>query len=137
MNTKKILLIFLLVILAIVIIIAAVYYLTEAKSGEKKLETVIIPTGGKFQTNLKDSKNIILLNYQIEVQDDKKLLALIDERCTEVRSRVLDILRDKTMEEVDGTQGKVNLETEILQYYRSLFGREEIIDVFIDDLVVQ
>lgn len=136
MSIKRIFLIIMLVILAGVIVFAAVYTYMSINAGRQD-KTVIIPTGGKFQTNLKDSRNIILLSYQVEVERDKKLIALIEERSTQIRSKVLDILRDKTVEEVEGTQGKTALEKEILQYYHSLFDNDRITNVFIDDLVVQ
>jgi flagellar FliL protein len=125
-----------LVIIAGIIIFVAVYSFLGAKAADNE-KTVIIPTGPKYQTNLKDCNSILLISYQIEVKEDKKLLAQIEERNTEVRSRVLDILRDKTREDIEGTRGKTNLETEILKYYHTLFGEDEILNVFIDDIVVQ
>ena len=65
------------------------------------------------------------------------ILLAIDTRDSEARSKVLDILRDKTWEDVEGTVGKKSLEREILNCYRSLYGQSRIISVYIDDIVTQ
>lgn len=46
------------------------------------------------------------MNVYLEVVEDKKLLETIEMRDPEARSKVLDILRDKTWEDVEGTVGK-------------------------------
>ena len=100
-------------------------------------KTVIIPASDRFQTNLKGTKSIISMNVYLEVVEDKKLLEAIKIRDPEARSKVLDILRDKTLEDVEGTVGKKALEKEILNCYRSLYGQASIICAYIDDIVTQ
>ena len=77
------------------------------------------------------------MNLQIEVIDDKKVLNTMDERNAELRSKILDIIRDRTLEEVEGTEGKQLLEKEILRCVQGLFDKDKVFNVFIDDIVVQ
>ena len=100
---------------------------------DKVMKTVIIPASDKFQTNREGTRSIISMNVYLEVVEDKKLLETIEMR-TEARSKVLDILRDKTWEDVEGTVGK-SLEKEILNCYRALYGQSRIISAYIDEIV--
>jgi flagellar FliL protein len=137
MKGKKIFVVILIVLITVAAASSSVYFYMRQDSEEKKIETVIVSLGDKFQTNLKDSRSIISINLQVEVQKDKKLLLTLQERNPEIRSRVLDILRDKTAEDVNGTLGKQSLEKQILQYLQASFGKDRVVSVFIDDIVVQ
>ncbi len=137
MKGKKIILIVLLLIVVVALSFTGALLYSKAMPKEKKVDTIIYSVGSKFQTNLKESRSIISLNLQLEVEEDKKLLASLEERNPELRSRILDIIRDKTVEDVAGTAGKRMLEQEILSCLRSIFGKDKIIDAFIDDIVVQ
>ncbi len=101
-----------------------------------EFKTIIVPEGNKYQTNLKGTRSIISLDFQAEVREDKELLYKMEQRKPEARSKVLDILRDKTVEDTEGTAGKKALEREILNCYRSLYGDTSIINIYIDDIVV-
>jgi len=143
MKGNKILIIVLAFLVMVAVVFAAVFIVTgsmmEKREGGKaeKAKTVIIPASDKFQTNLKGTRNIISMNVYLEVVEDKKLIETIELRDPEARSRVLDILRDKTWEDVDGTVGKKSLEREILNCYRALYGQSSIISVYIDEIVTQ
>lgn len=137
MNGKKILLLILLIIVVAVLSFGGAYLYSKISTKEKKVETIIYSTGSRFQTNLKDSRSIISLNLQMEVAEDKKLLASLEERNPELRSKVLDIIRDKTVEDVEGTTGKQMLEKEILSCIKGIFDKDKIFNIFIDDIVVQ
>ncbi len=101
-----------------------------------EIKTVIVPGDNKYQTNLKGTRSIISLNFQTEILEDKELLYTMEQRKPEARSKVLDILRDKTVEDTKGTEGKKALEREILNCYRALYGDTSIINIYIDDIVV-
>lgn len=140
MKTKKILLIAAAVFVAILVIIMSVMLFTNFNSlhkGEEKVETAIYPVDDNFQTNLKDSRRIISLSVKVEIVEDKELLKDLDRRKPEMRSKILDIIRAKTIEEVDGSAGKQALEKEILTCVRSIFGKDRVVNVYIDDMVVQ
>lgn len=143
MKGKNILFILLAFVVMVVVVFIAVYIVTGsmAAKGEvgddKKMKTVIVPASDRFQTNLKGTRSIISMNVYLEVVEDKKLLETIETRDPEARSKVLDILRDKTWEDVEGTVGKKSLEREILNCYRTLYGQSRIISVYIDDIVTQ
>jgi len=132
---KKILLISISVI--IIMIIAVVVFYSQASIEEKEIETMIYSPGSKFQTNLKDSRSLISISIQIEVVDEKKFLVSIEERNPELRSKILDILRDKTVEDVNGRTGKKMLESEILACLRKMFDKDMVVNLYIDDIVVQ
>ncbi|HOC09700.1 MAG: flagellar basal body-associated FliL family protein [Clostridiales bacterium] len=143
MKGKNILFILLAFVVMVVVVFIAVYIVTGsmAAKGEvgddKEMKTVIVPASDRFQTNLKGTRSIISMNVYLEVVEDKKLLETIETRDPEARSKVLDILRDKTWEDVEGTVGKKSLEREILNCYRTLYGQSRIISVYIDDIVTQ
>jgi len=144
MNGKKLFIFVLALVVTGVLIFAAA--LVAARGGiinvgeansNKEVKTVIVPGNSKFQTNLKGARSIIIFSYYIETLKDKKLLQVLEEWDPEARSRVLNIIRDKTAEDVTGTQGKISLEREILDCYRPLYGKEGIINIYIDDLITQ
>ena len=143
MKGKNILIILLAFVVMVAVVFAAVFIVTgsmmDKREGSKAEETktVIIPASDKFQTNLKGTRSIISMNVYLEVVGDKKLLETIEMRDPEARSKVLDILRDKTWEDVEGTVGKKSLEREILNCYRALYGQSRIISVYIDEIVTQ
>ncbi|MBA1333863.1 MAG: hypothetical protein HPY66_0256 [Firmicutes bacterium] len=137
MKGKKIILLILTLVAVIFITAAGVYVYTSRTPAEKKTETIILSIGDKFQTNLKDSRSIISISIQLEIQKDKKLMQTLEERNAEIRSKILDILREKTVEDVNGKTGKQNLEMQTLQYLQQSFGKEKVVSVFIDDFVVQ
>jgi flagellar FliL protein len=143
MKGKKILIIILAFLVMVALVFAAVFIVTgsmmDKREGGKAEEskTVIIPASDKFQTNLKGTRSIISMNVYLEVVEDKRLLETIEMRDPEARSKVLDILRDKTWEDVEGTSGKKSLEREILNCYRALYGQSSIISVYIDEIVTQ
>jgi flagellar FliL protein len=141
MTGKKLFKFLSVLFVAVIIVFAAAFLITgggmaaRGEAGESK--TIIIPASDKFQTNLKGTKSIISMSVHLEVIEDKKLLGTIKIRDPEARSRVLDILRDKTIEEVSGTEGKKTLEREILGCYRSLYGQANILSTYIDDFITQ
>jgi flagellar FliL protein len=141
MTGKKLFKLLSVLLVAVIIVFAAAFLITgggmAAKGEDGESKTAIIPASDKFQTNLKGTRSIISMSVHLEVIEDKKLLGTIKIRDPEARSRVLDILRDRTAEEVNGTEGKKALERDILSCYRSLYGESNILSVYIDDIVVQ
>lgn len=144
MSEKKLLIILIAFVSVGILLFVSLFFIygggiavNEKTNMPKETKTVIIPGSSKFQTNLKGTRNIISLSFQIEILEDKKLLAIMDNREPEARSRVLNILRDKSVEDTNGTQGKIALEKEILNCYRSLYGETSIINIYIDDIVIQ
>ena len=126
-----------LILVAVLIVVGSDSISIGEAGSNKEVKTVIVPAKGEFRTELIGARSFIYMNIHIETIEDKKLLEVMERRDPEARSKVLDILRDKTVEDVNGTQGKISLEREILDCYRSLYGKEGIINIYIDDIIIQ
>lgn len=143
-NTKSIIIITVAVILIILIVIAVAYFAAlnaisntgteleiDNKSETKK--SIIYPLG-EFTTNLSD-KGFIKLKIELEVKD-KATVAVIENRNFEYKDKIINIIRGKTLSEVNGKEGMEILRTSIKNELNRLQGSGNIINVFFTEMII-
>lgn len=86
--------------------------------------------------NLKDSSSKAVLRVVIETTD-KELTTEFENKSFLIKNMINKIVRNKTKVELDGSDGQLNLEKDILKELRTLFDNEEIINVYFDELIIQ
>lgn len=150
---KKNLLVWIATGLAIAILLAAlaggVAYLVVSRTAAAKDKAAaggkanaqpsntILTSEWSITTNLADigSRRYIQLKFKIEVPDQKAAKELTDKE-TQLRAEVLALLAGKTVADVSGEQGLLNLQNDILERInRSLTNKA--LKVYITDRVIQ
>lgn len=150
---KKNLLVWIATGLAIAILLAAlaggVAYLVVSRTaaakdkaaaggkGDAQPNNTVLTAEWSITTNLADigSRRYIQLKFKIEVPDQKAAKELTDKE-TQLRAEVLALLAGKTVADVSGEQGLLNLQNDILERInRSLTNKA--LKVYITDRVIQ
>ena len=113
------------------------YVFSNSMEKNKLNEKIITYSPGKeFLTNLKDSGRYIKVTIDLEVADKKNLKPL-EERTSEIRDTIISVLRNKTSEEIEGSEGQKKLKQEIIDSLNNMLGQKIIVNVYFNDFVVQ
>jgi len=113
------------------------YVFSNSMEKNKLNEKIITYSPGKeFLTNLKDSGRYIKVTIDLEVADKKNLKPL-EERTSEIRDTIISVLRNKTSEEIEGSEGQNKLKQEIIDSLNNMLGQKIIVNVYFNDFVVQ
>lgn len=131
------------VTILLVTITAGVAYLVANRIAAAKGNAVVDPTNTvlaaewTITTNLADigSRRYIQLKFKIEVQDQKAAKELTDKE-TQLRAEVLALLAGKTVADVSGEQGLVNLQNDILDRINRGMTLKAL-KVYVTDRVIQ
>lgn len=142
MKNKMLLIIIAVFVLVLVISLSTFFIMSKfvfsnTTDKNKLNEKIIIYSPGKeFLTNLKDTGRFIKVSIDLEVSDKKNLKPL-EERTSEVRDAIISVLRNKTAEEIEGSEGQNKLKQEIIDSLNKMFGQKVIVNVYFNDFVVQ
>ena len=104
----------------------------NAENGEVK-KGIIYPFG-EFTTNLSD-KGFIKMKVELEVKDKNSITA-IEDRESEYKDKIINIIRSKAHDEVTGKEGMENIKKSILTGLNQLQGSETVINVFLTELII-
>ncbi|ADD02488.1 flagellar basal body-associated protein FliL [Thermoanaerobacter mathranii subsp. mathranii str. A3] len=131
MNYKTILI----VIVAVVLSFGVAFWYFNAKAHQEITYYNYSP-GGEFITNLKGEEKFVKATVQLQVAD-KNILKTLEERNSEIRDLIIQILRSKTAQEVEGPEGQEKLKNDIKNGINKIIGEEKIINVYFDEFIVQ
>ncbi|MBZ2173866.1 flagellar basal body-associated FliL family protein [Schnuerera sp. xch1] len=140
MNKKNIILIVLLVLVIIFAIVGivlgiAVYRNNDNNVFKSQSETYSLTLEDMY-CNVNDSKRILKVKVTIET-DDEKALEVLDRKRFLIRDDINKIIRDKTEEDLNGTDGQVKLQDEIEESLIDLFNDEIISNIYFNDFIMQ
>ncbi|NLW22290.1 MAG: flagellar basal body-associated FliL family protein [Tissierellia bacterium] len=140
MSSRNIILIVILVlviILAIVgVVLGFIFYRNRGLQSEVKLVDTYSLTLDDMYCNIKDSKRIMKVKITIET-NDKKTLELLEEKQFLIRDDINKIVRNKTEEDLEGSQGQMKLQKEIYDSLVKIFNTNTITNVYFNDLIIQ
>lgn len=129
---------------------AAAYFLGvfgSSKSPESELaendDSQIKPLGPllkmeDFVVNImhKDATRFLKMGITLEAKNIESSQR-INDRMTQITDAVLLLVGNKQFDQVKDLQGKLQLKADLLAHINSLIGKDEVIDIFFTDFVVQ
>ena len=77
-------------------------------------ETTYFEFPGDFTTNLKNSKKFLQISVGVSTQYDEKVMEVVDQHQLSLRSVILSIISDFTVEDIAGSEGKNKLAKDLL-----------------------
>tara|TARA_B100000131_G_C18078065_1_gene597149 strand:+ start:749 stop:1348 length:600 start_codon:yes stop_codon:yes gene_type:complete len=78
-------------------------------------ETTYFEFPGDFTTNLKNSKKFLQISVGVSTQYDEKVMEVVDQHQLSLRSVILSIISDFTVEDIAGSEGKNKLAKDLLE----------------------
>lgn len=99
-----------------------------------------IYNAGVMTMNLASSPNgmVHYLRAQLVLEvENEKALQLVDQRQAQVRDRIISIVRNRTMEDLEGEAGLTRLRADLVAALNDLLPGEPIRNLYFVDLVVQ
>ncbi|HHW56554.1 MAG TPA: flagellar basal body protein FliL [Clostridia bacterium] len=135
MNNKTILI----VILTVVISFGAAFmYFNTFASPHKPVEITYYnySPGGEFITNLRGNNKFVKVSVELQVAD-KNTLKVLEERNPQIRDLIIQILRGKTEQDIEGPEGQQRLKTDIKNEINKILGEGKIVNVYFDEFIVQ
>jgi len=78
-------------------------------------ETTYFEFPGDFTTNLKNSKKFLQISVGVSTQYDEKVIEVVDQHQLSLRSVILSIISDFTVEDIAGSDGKNKLAQVLLK----------------------
>ena len=110
----------------------------KPKPAEKSATAGAVFDAGDYTTNLADPSGRRVIRVKVELSlSDQKALAELDKHKGDVRNAILMVLRSKQAEEVQGSQGQVNLGRDIQAKVAPLVTPGKINNVNFLEFVVQ
>ncbi|AEM78808.1 flagellar FliL protein [Thermoanaerobacter thermohydrosulfuricus] len=135
MNTKTILIAVVAAVLSFGI--AFVYFNNFAFTNKPKEITYYnYSPGGEFITNLKGDGKFVKATIELQVAD-KNILKTLEERNPQIRDLIIQILRGKTEQDVEGPEGQEKLKNDIKNEINKIIGEGKIVNVYFDEFIVQ
>lgn len=133
MNAKT----FIIVLLAIVLSFGAAFlYFNNFMAKPKDIKYYNYSPGNEFITNLKDDSKFVKAVIELQVNDKNTLKDLQDQNA-KIRDLIIRILRSKTPEDVDGSQGQLKLQSDIKNEINKVIGSGKVLNVYFDEFIVQ
>lgn len=136
MSKKTIIIVVVILVFAVFAGIAAgVVFWKRTSSFEGEIKKYNLTVDDMY-CNIKDSKRILKLKITIESISEKSIEKLT-EKTFLVRDQVNKIVRNKTEDQLEGTDGQISLQKEIRENLIILFEDENITNVYFNDFIIQ
>lgn len=128
--------IIIIVLLVIIIAFGGAFFYFNYNSKPAKIVYYNYSPGDEFVTNLKGDDKFIKAGVELEVYDKNVLNELKDQN-PKIRDAILQILRNKTAQDLEGSAGQAKLQNEIKNEINKILGADKITNVYFDDFIVQ
>lgn len=138
MSLKKVLLLSLIGLVILALIFTLIFIFVLNKKGESKKEKVEYFQFelDEMYTNIKKSNNIMKINITVEYTDDK-LAAVLNKQKARITNDILELLRNKTLEELSGKEGQRKARTDIKNKIVEVVESNNISNVYFTEFIVQ
>ncbi len=121
-------------------VMGATFYFATQQRGEQQTAVKPMKTYtysiGEMYANVKDSRKILKVNIEVETINEK-LKETFDEKRPKMTNSILELLRNKTEEELSGEKGQKALRQQVLKSIKQVIPSDEIMDVFFVEFIVQ
>lgn len=137
MSTKKTIVIAVAALIGIAIISGTVFgiYTMNKNKVEKPKEKLYYNIGSIF-CNIKDSNRILKCDITIEFTDEE-LKTTLEQKNFLIKNKINEIVRSKTMDEIEGKEGQKNLQREITENANKIYDTNTITNIYFNELIVQ
>lgn len=136
MSKQTIIMVVIILVLAIFAgVVVGVVFWKKTSTSIKEVEKFNLTVDDMY-CNIKDSKRILKLKITVESINPKSIEKLT-EKVFLVRDEVNKIVRDKTDEQLEGTDGQTSLQKQIKDNLIILFEDETITNVYFNDFIIQ
>lgn len=136
MSKQTIIMVVIILVLAIFAgVVVGVVFWKKTSNSIKEVEKFNLTVDDMY-CNIKDSKRILKLKITVESINPKSIEKLT-EKVFLVRDEVNKIVRDKTDEQLEGTDGQTSLQKQIKDNLIILFEDETITNVYFNDFIIQ
>lgn len=143
MEKKKFVLIAIIILLLFIILSGIILYIFVLNKPEdvsiKEItidkEVILYEFGSSFVNNVKDSKNFTKLTIKLDVE--KKLVALLDNRKSEIIDKINLLMRGKVEPDLVGKEGQLKIKAEVQEIIKTTLSTEKKVIVYIEELIVQ
>lgn len=129
-------------IITLVIVVATVFVVLNFFIADNNVEIKEVVKESYYYSldqmisNIKDSSSKAVIKIVIETTDEE-LIKQFDEQDYKLKDEINRIVRSKTKEELEGSNGQLNLNMELVVQFRKHFDNEEIIKIYFDELIIQ
>lgn len=128
---------FILILLAIVLSFSTAFlYFNNFMSKPKEVIYYNYSPGKEFITNLKGDSKFVKAVIELQIYD-KNTLKILQDQNAKIRDLIIQILRSKTPDDVDGPQGQLKLQNDIKNEINKVVGSGKVVNVYFDDFIVQ
>ncbi|AGB19052.1 flagellar basal body-associated FliL family protein [Thermoanaerobacterium thermosaccharolyticum] len=128
--------IIIIILLVVIIAFGSAFFYFNYNSKPAKIVYYNYSPGDEFVTNLKGDDKFIKAGVELEVYDKNVLNELKDQN-PKIRDAILQILRNKTAQDLEGSAGQAKLQNEIKNEINKILGADKITNVYFDDFIVQ
>lgn len=138
MTLKKVLILSLIGLLAVAIIISLIFFFAsnnEAENKESEKEYFIYKID-ELYTNIKDSRNILKVNITVEYNNEN-LLEVLDKNNAKITNNILELLRNKTIDDLSGKTGQQTTRNDILSMIKGIVNSEEVSNIYFTEFIIQ
>lgn len=138
MSLKKVLVLSLIGLIVLALIFTLVFFLVINKKGESKEQKVEYFEFklDEMYTNIKESNNILKINITIEYTDSK-LAETLTKSKSRISNDVLEILRNKTLEDLSGQEGQQDARKDIQNKVVEIVKSNTISNVYFTEFIIQ
>lgn len=128
--------IIIIILLVIVVAFGSAFLYFNYTSKPTKTVYYNYSPGDEFVTNLKGDDKFVKAGVELEVYDKNVLNELKDQN-SKIRNLILQILRNKAPQDLEGSEGQIKLQNEIKGEINKILGADKITNVYFDDFIVQ
>lgn len=106
------------------------------KNNKENGTSIVFNTGDSFITNIKDDKSILKCDIYIEV-DNKETAEQLKEDIPKIRDRIILILRELTIDDVERQDIQTELKKRIQSDLQENLDVQNITNIYFNEFVVQ
>ncbi|SNX55510.1 flagellar basal body-associated FliL family protein [Thermoanaerobacterium sp. RBIITD] len=124
------------ILLVIIIAFGGAYFYFNNTAKPTTITYYNYSPGKEFVTNLKGDNKFVRAVIELQVSD-KNVLNELQKQNPQIRNIILQILRNKTPQDLDGSSGQLKLQNEIKNEINKILGADKVNNVYFDDFIVQ
>lgn len=138
MTVKKVILFSLIGLVVLALIFSLIFFFVsnrKAEGRDKKVEYMEFSLDPMY-TNLKGSDNILKTSITIEYTN-KKILETLNKSKIKITNSILELLRNKTSEELAGKEGLQEARKAVLNSVMEITQSKDISNIYFTEFIIQ
>lgn len=138
MTLKKVIFLSLIGLLIVAVVIGSLFFFVFNKNpkDQSAVKEYYIYEIGELYTNIKDSNSILKLNLSVEY-NNKDLLQTFVTNNAKITNNILELLRNKTLDDLSGKTGQEAARNDILDLIKQIINSEDISNIYFTEFITQ